>query len=158
MIIHPIFGTNGSFEHLSTFYSFYNTRLDFERAYLQWPPFDQNSPFSVLAKHKLLRICPANLAATRRKERPRLLGYRINDFLSFQKRFIISNNQPALVEWSPFDQKRHLLLWASGPFSVLTTSSLPQPKRGAPSTSWLSNCGLPEFQTTFLRTTINLPW
>jgi hypothetical protein len=67
------------------------------------------------------------------------LAIELTIYFRLKKGFIFSNNQPALVEWPPFDQKIHLVFLTSRPFSVLTPPSLPQPREGASSTHWLSN-------------------
>jgi hypothetical protein len=67
-----------------------------------------------------------------------------------------SNHQNALVEWMPFNQKLHLVMWASGHFSVLALSSLPPPRGRESTTPWPSNCGFGGLQIDLRAPTINL--
>jgi hypothetical protein len=73
--------------------------------------------FGVVGERSLLPIDPAELAATEKRGAVDILA--IEFWISWVSNNISEhNNQPSLVEWTAFDQKIHLVLWASGPFSV----------------------------------------
>jgi hypothetical protein len=80
-------------ERLSTFY---NTRLDVDRAVPTMATIRLKITFHVAGDRKLLCIRPVELAAVEMNRLFRVLGHRISDLMGSEKRFTSSNHQSAL--------------------------------------------------------------
>jgi hypothetical protein len=115
----------------------------------------------VVNKQRLLCIDPTKRAPTENRRRFStgwLSNLRHRWF--HHKWFAVTNNQPALAEWSTFCHKRELVFSQSRPFSALSRRILflPQPKGGASSPHSPSDCELGWFQKNLTSSKQPIQW
>jgi hypothetical protein len=104
--------------------------MNHQIAVVELPTFNQkrhsmltpSTPFSVLPRSSLPQT------SGRASLTPSL---RIENFVELQTIFLSMKHQIATVESPTFDQKRHSMLTPSTPYSILSSSSLPQLRTGA---------------------------
>jgi hypothetical protein len=132
--------------------------VGFERIFLtinhqmdavEWPAFDQKIhllkclgiPFSILTRRslaqELTQVSTAGWQGT-------------DDFVGFERIFLTINHQIDAVEWPAFDQKIHLVICPSIPFSILTRRSLAQELTQVSTAGWQGTDDFVGFDTIFL--------